>query len=680
MKDTHLNNPIIVTTPVSDRVSLRVLSIQPFRWTEKELRMQREDLAVQEKCGVNHVAFSCPMEPENAEKPFEKAEKLVAQFKKTRAKLKGNQKIGFLIQSLLGHGRRMEPLKGYSEIITIDGENNHRFCPLNKNFQKYIAQAIRKLCETKPDFLLVDDDFRMVLSGIGCFCPDHLKKFEKLTGKKYTREALRKILNRTDPESKATGDNYMGMSMETLWNIASIIREEIDSVDPSIECGFCTSSEGEFVYAAQTARILAGKTKPFVRLNNGFYIEDGNLSFPYRQMNTAIEQHYISTRGGVETISECDTYPHNRYSLSLTGMHMHICSSMLTGCSGRKMWIENFRCHDPKIPALYTGLMKKRWKEYEALNGIRKEFPWSGAVVPLPEKPPTVFNPVIKSKMIRIANFIADCFGVLGIAASYEDDGHSIVLLTGDLADFFSDDELHALLKRNVVLDASAVRALLKRGFGKLIGIRKAGPVPGGVEEKIVDPELLKAGSPEILGFSFVGSTRLFPVKNARVLSWLSRRKFMGGCWRDSENISPATVLYRNETGGQVISLSISMTREVWTRNINLHHVDRKYFFQALLKLLDPSHAPAWVETDLSCYLMYGLCARTGMKFHAAVFNLSLDPMTEVKLHVGRGVKKVTVLRGNGKYIPVKFQKEEDAVTIENSENENPLILLGEFW
>ena len=657
----------------------KVISILPYRWTKNDISQLWKDCAEMGKAGTTHFAFCSSMEPENMDDLYEKADALRLQFRKLRTGIKGIGKVGYLIQSTLSHGHRAGKLKGFRELIALNGRNTHRFCPLDGNFRKYMGEAVRRLCQEKPDFLLVDDDFRLILSGFGCFCPEHLKRFAAVAGRKYTREELEKILNQTDPESKRIGDLYAKMDMETLWEVAAVIRESIDSVDPEIECGFCTSSEGgEFLYAAKTAKILAGKTKPFVRLNNGFYMEDGLLSFPYRQMNTAIEHHYIA-REGADTISECDSYPHNRYSLSLTGLNMHLCSSMLTGCIGRKIWIENFRRNDPEIPALYNGYLKKNWKKYDVLNGVRKEFPWRGAVVPLPERPPTFLNPATSAKMIRIGDFIADCFGVLGIAASYKDDGASIVLLTGDLVGMYSDDEITAYLKRNVILDSSAVTALLKRGFGKEIGILKTKEIPGGVEEKVTDPRMLKAGAPETLPISRSGSVTLFPVKDAEVLSRLSRRRFMGAPLEDSVDVAPATVLYRNDRGGRIVSLSFPMTRETWSRNINLHHIERKRFFLALLDVLDHSRAPAWVETDLSCYLMYGTCAHTNNRFHAAVFNLSLDPMTEVRLHVKRDVKKVSVLQGSGKYVPVKFCKQGDAVTVENPGNEIPLILLGEF-
>lgn len=221
-----------------------------------------------------------------------------------------------------------------------------------------MEEVVEILCEAEPDFLILDDDFRILLNGMGCFCQEHLARFAKLAQKHYSRENLQKILNQIDLESVRMGNLYRRMLMDTLQEAAAGIRKTIDRKNPELRCGFCTSSEGEYAYAAETAKILAGQTEPFVRLNNGFYIEDGSMSFPYRQMCNAIQQHYVS-REVSEILSECDTFPHNRYSLSTAGLHLHICSSLLSGCSGIKMWIDNLRYHHPSVTNCYLDLLKK---------------------------------------------------------------------------------------------------------------------------------------------------------------------------------------------------------------------------------------------------------------------------------------------------------------------------------
>lgn len=658
-------------------IPFKHISIQPYRWTDEDIAAQQKKCEELAASGVTHIAFCSSLEPSSVDKPFEQVEQLAAQFKKLRAGINSNVKVGFLIQSLLSHGWRTEALPGYSEIITVEGKNNHRFCPLNQKFRDYTATVVTKLCEVAPDFILVDDDFRMLLAGIGCFCPDHLARFEKLVGRKYSREELAGIFNKTDAESRKLGDMYSRMVMDSLQEVAAIIRKSIDAVNPDLECGFCTSCEGEYVYAAETAKILAGKNEPFIRLNNGFYLEDGALSFPYRHMNTAIQHHYIGDKVK-HMISECDTFPQNRYSLTLTGMDMHITSSIMAGCSGMKMWIENHRRHDEKINRLYMDFVNENWKKWRELYAVAKRYRWLGVTVPLPGKAPTFHNPSKVAKLIKNGDFIADAFGVLGIAASYVDDGSSIAALTGDQMKFFSDIELKELLKRKLIIDITGVRELLARGFGGEIGVKDVIDTPQNVLEVITDAELKAKNIPEVLSFLRPNSGQIVPAEGVRILSHLSKLPFPNGPTHLTTPVAPASVYFKNSRGGEIISLAFPMTREVWSRNMNIHHADRKPYFMALLELLDAKRAPVYVDTDQSCYLMYKFRGEDNT-FLAAVYNISLDPMKKVSLKLPKTVKKLTVLQNDGSWKEVAFKQQNGFVTIDNPDNKIPVIIRGDF-
>ena len=198
-----------------ERKSSRVISILPYRWNEKDIDQLLKECETMIKTGTTHLAFSSSMAPENMDDPYRKADALSTQFRKIRSRIKDNVKVGFLIQSTLGHGRLNLSLKEIQEVVSLQGVNTHRFCPLDRNFKKYIGEAIKRLCMAEPDFLLVDDDFRLLLGHMGCFCPEHLKRFAGITGRKYTRKELEKILNQTDHPAK--GSSFMPRKRRRYW-------------------------------------------------------------------------------------------------------------------------------------------------------------------------------------------------------------------------------------------------------------------------------------------------------------------------------------------------------------------------------------------------------------------------------------------------------------------------------
>jgi hypothetical protein len=167
-------------------------------------------------------------------------------------------------------------------------------------------------------------------------------------------------------------------------------------------------------------------------------------------------------------------------------------------------------------------------------------------------------------------------------------------------------------------------------------------------------------------------------MKDARVLSQYARLPFANGPTHLTTPVAPAAILYKNSRGGTIISLPMPMSRDTWSRNVNLHHIDRKPYFTAMLSLLDEKRAPVYVDTDLSCYLMYKIRWEDN-SFLAAVYNLALDHMEQVSLHCGKPVKSVEILENNGKWKSVAFKQKAGTITFDNPGNGRPVIFRGQY-
>ena len=86
------------------------------------------------------------------------------------------------MQSTLGHGGYIVPAPFKRYVNLTNGEEQNVYCPTDENFLKYMSDVITKISEKSPDFIMLDDDFRLVARpDKGCACPKHLKMLPNFT-------------------------------------------------------------------------------------------------------------------------------------------------------------------------------------------------------------------------------------------------------------------------------------------------------------------------------------------------------------------------------------------------------------------------------------------------------------------------------------------------------------------
>ena len=87
----------------------------------------------------------------------------------------------------------------------------------------------------------MDDD--MAIRTGECFCPLHRAEFNKALGRDYAPEELDAIL-RNNPVDDPVAITVSRVLRETVVDFAKMIREAIDSVDPTMRCGLCACAGG----------------------------------------------------------------------------------------------------------------------------------------------------------------------------------------------------------------------------------------------------------------------------------------------------------------------------------------------------------------------------------------------------------------------------------------------------
>lgn len=594
---------------------------------------------------IQSAMFICSLVPEG-DPVSDKADRLAELYRKQKVALgKCGMPVGILIQSMIGHGWVPAEKAPFQKFTYADGQTPYVFCPLDPGFQAYVRASIRTVAQLKPDFFMMDDDTRMHSGRGGCFCPLHMKEFNRRIRKKYSPAQLKEALLKDD----ALAEVWDKFQQEGLFEMVRRIRAEFDAVDPSIQGMFCTCN-GDIRHAPAMAEILAAKgAPPVLRINNPEYLymhEKPNEVIAWMQ-KTAVQKAHAPEECTI--LVETDTCCHNRCFTSATTIHALYTWSLLNGCSGGKLWITDTAEYSPATGKAYRKKLAEYSGFYDAVYEMEPE--WQGVVSPLIPYPK--FNVAAHPwGMTGYTSWNTDCFGFLGLPHAYvKDPGpDTVIALCESEVGFATDEQLKTYLKRNVLLDGGAALALTKRGFGDRIGVRaEEWDLPEATFEKTVDGMTMQKVCPGV---------KLTPVsRKSAVRSCLFHSPFRHA--KESEPLAPGAVRFENRFGGTVLTVSGKLPGEYWFASAGLLNPYRKEFLRKELGLR------IWYAGDAP------LALHTFMdRGHQTIcaFNLGLDPLNRLELSglpEGAGLEK---LSPRGTWKPAVFEKGVVKVKIEPME------------
>ncbi len=291
-----------------------------------------EILTELEKLGAERV-FLCPSRGIGITEEEKKAELLRLSENIAFFESKGYE-VGVWI-STIGHGGELlGVIEGgdkppFTNLVGLRGKvNTDSFCPLDPEFVKHECEWIKSLAKAGAKMIMLDDDYRLATrSDNGCLCKYHIKEYEKRLGEYVApEEVMHKAF--TGGKNKYR-DAYLDMMGDTLRSFSKALRNAVDEVDENIRMGACSCIsvwDGDGIDSVEIAKILAGKTKPFIRLIGAAYwpVFWGR---PCNKLGYVIELERMQKKwceeSGIEIFGEGDVYPRPRHfvpSAYLEGM------------------------------------------------------------------------------------------------------------------------------------------------------------------------------------------------------------------------------------------------------------------------------------------------------------------------------------------------------------------------
>lgn len=227
----------------------------------------------------------------------------------------------------------------YNNMYSIEGTEIKNFvCPTDKNFVNFATDYISNVAKCGVDLIMFDDDFRFGFHGgnIACLCDKHIEIINSITGENSTREELNKHI--TSGGKNKFRDAYLKTNGDAFRNFAESVRDAVDKVNPKIRIGACacmTSWDIDGTDAYELAKILAGNTKPFVRL----------IGAPYWAVNKSwgnnlqdvIELERMESswtkQGDIEIMAEGDAFPRPRIACPASYLEGFDTAIRVSGCT-----------------------------------------------------------------------------------------------------------------------------------------------------------------------------------------------------------------------------------------------------------------------------------------------------------------------------------------------------------
>lgn len=428
---------------------------------------REKTLAEIKRCGAERIAIAIDREigfafssPEN----LKLIKELISYYKEN-----GLEALVWLGETF---GHDGSPAKGkapYKNIRLFDKGDIIAFCPMDEKFKEDFCTWVKNIAKCGADMIMLDDDFRQgYRGGLGCCCDLHLGAMEEKLGEKIELSSLKEKM--FDGGKNKYRDAWMDVQKEAMYSFAKALREALDSVNPDARLGFCASPgiwDCEGTDAFELARIMAGKTKPFLRAIGAPY---WTYNKPYHTLGEVIEYErlqfeWCKAHEDIEIFSEGDTYPRPRCETPASYLECYDMALRADGMSDGILKYMLDYVSDADYETGYIDAMVENMELYKDIERIFKDKKHVGVRpfnvmhkvknAELDYKEPGFWGNVqnyIYEPSLRLAVFNA-------LPVTYEKGNVNIIF--GENARYIPEEDL----KYGNIIDIKAAKILMERGI-----------------------------------------------------------------------------------------------------------------------------------------------------------------------------------------------------------------------
>lgn len=557
------------------------------------------------------------------------------------------------------------PSDDFNLIVRVDGSTSpFGNCPLNPDFRKYFSSCVAKFAQiAKPSFIFFEDDYSVhASSDYGCFCEHHLNEFARRQRRYYSRDELREIFTSDSEDRFELIRAWRELMRDSLVGLSEAVRNAVDVKTPEIPIGYMQAgsadTDGDCTEAV--CRALAGPNHvPFSRLFGTFYNGGDTKEIPEMLFHPLYSKQHIN--GKFKFYHESDTYPHTRFYTSGKQMRTMMAAAYSFGFDGSTFQTQQLSDNPNEDPA-YGKMFARERKKFNALNHVAKQCDLRGVEVGYDP-----FWNTADHSYRALRPFWTKSLCMFGIPfQSLESD---VVFWDDIQAKRRSDEEVIAVLSKNLFLDGAAAKELYERGYGEYLGVSIG-------ENLSVGRYVYDLGAHDIIrdgfavdsvgrtmhpahGYSCKGNGHLLKITVTDPACEILSDEYTF----ESNYVGPTMTRFVNKLGGKVVIMG--MTIEGNGSQALLNYRRQKLMQEQLVWCCDKY---AFAKDDPGVYVIMNEAKDEdcGFKGMLTLINLCEDELDEVKLHLPpewRGCE-YRILDRNGIWNKAEYSATDDGIVL----------------
>lgn len=511
----------------------------------------------------------------------------------------------------------------FRNMRSINGTEIGEFmCPSDEKFVAFACDYIKNIAQCGVDVIMFDDDFRygFLSDAPACLCDAHIEEINRMTGRSLTIDEIREhILTGGKNEIR---DAYLKANGDAFRNFATRIRQAVDEVNSQIRVGACaclTSWDIDGIDAFELAHILAGGTKPFVRLIGAPYWAVGKTWGNCLQDVIELErmESAWTKQGDIEMLAEGDVYPRPRTSCPASYLEGFDTAMRAVGCTDGILKYGIDYCSNADYETGYAKFHERNQKLYDEITRLFANKKHCGVrIYESMNKVSDMVMPTKINKTVDIQNFIfskaARTLAFNTIPSVYEGNG-----VCGIVFDENARNLSLEALDNGLILDIAAAEILMERGVDvgvEWIGneVRPSGCCTSDASEHFVNDN----------NYIAMYDSIIYDIKlkeDAEILSDVNV----------DEGLIPVSFRYENAKGQRFLVLNINTRIGA---DVLLKHYARSRQYAEAVEWISGQRLPAYVYGHPSLYIQ---CKEDEDELAVGLWNFSVDTVIEPVVELG---------------------------------------------
>lgn len=555
------------------------------------------------------------------------------------------------------------PQLPYQPMVDYTGDISRScFCPNGDEFRQYIVEKYKMIVAAEPDFIWIDDDMaRMHGHSVSfpCFCQKCLAVFNERNNTDLNREQL--VAQLQNEEGGFYREKWIEHNISSIEGLLGHIEKAVHRVSPHVELGLMTGPMEWSTYSGSAfERWLRALKSTRIRPGGGFYNDSVPNGLVHKALGTQRQVSLLPQH--INDIQyELENFPSQEMGKSVKMTILECTSNFANGVNG--IAFNALKSEEGSLDG-YHGLMrgirdiKACWDKMDSFGGTFKNVGFYPALSPLLDAK----RSVMYKKWFTFSGEeynVTDCYVLneIGIPFTMYPDAACGTILTGRLAEAYSEEELKSMLSKGVFLDAEALKVVWEKGLGEFCGVSV---------DKTYDNGVLEEFTGDVINGCYHRDRRdcrlSFSKGKAYTLNLLSQevRTVTNLVSYTEDYLGPTLALYENSLGGRIAVSGYAP----WQ---NICSYAKRYQIVSIFDWLSNGKMPVRIDKCLKV-VPFIKTSNSGKKFMVMLLNASFDSTGSFEVSLRYAQNDIKCIDKNGDTVSIT-----DCAILSKCENETRL-------